>query len=112
MLLVDRVVCQMRKYVLKVGGIVLLRRKTNKTFIINIKTERIYAGQGNVYTQVKLMAIYEQRVMNVLLYNALCLSCSSRYFVKGGDDLYTFALAGCFWFHYPELFLVFSHFGL
>ena len=112
MFLVDGVVCQMRKYVFKVGSIVLLRCKTSQAFIINIKTERVYAGQGNIYTQVKLMAIYEQRVMNVLLYNALCLSCSSGHFVKGRDYLYAFALAGCFWFHYPELFLVFSHFRL
>lgn len=102
----------MRKYVFKIGSIVLLRRKTNETLIIDIKTERIYAGQGNVYAQVKFVAINEQRIMNVLLYNALCLSCSSRYLVKGGDDLNTFALAGCFRFHYPELFLVFSHLRL
>jgi hypothetical protein len=46
--------------------LVFLRSKSREAFFENIDSQRVYARQKHVDAQIKLIAVYEQRVRDVL----------------------------------------------
>jgi len=85
---------------------VLLGGEPGQSIFVDVYSKRVNAGKRNVDSEIELIAVYQQRIVDVLTgYHLL----SRRDVVVVLGDKYAFALGTRCWFDDPLSLRVFCH---
>lgn len=86
--------------------VVLLSGKAGQAVLVNVDSEWIDGGQGDIDPQVKLVAVDQQGLANVLTHDHLC---ALRNLIDVLSDEDAFALRRCRWLADPGHFWLRDH---
>lgn len=85
---------------------IVMRTEPRKTFIVEICFNGVDATNQNVEASIKLLLVYQERIIDVPLNLEFVMESALRQFSELLDQHYAFATASFGWFRYKRLTVV------